>query len=123
MKQTAVEWLVSVILDESFQEFYAEEIAQAKEMEKEQIADAYSQGMEDANLFFDISEYRGRDYYNETFYTDEVDKKQAKMREALTWCLDNNKCASSTIEFVAREVNCTQEEVWIFLTSKTNNNE
>lgn len=40
MKQTAVEWLVSVILDESFQEFYAEEIAQAKEMEKKQVMEA-----------------------------------------------------------------------------------
>jgi len=40
MKQTAVEWIVSK-LSITFQTMYIEEIKQAKEMEKEQIKQAY----------------------------------------------------------------------------------
>jgi hypothetical protein len=44
---TAVEWLVNEIMtkhDKSFLEFYGSEITQAKEMEKQQIVDAYEDG-------------------------------------------------------------------------------
>jgi hypothetical protein len=67
MKQTAVEWLVSVILDESFQEFYAEEIAQAKEMEKKQIMGAWVDGDNSDCLSEQDSSDFAEQYYNKTF--------------------------------------------------------
>jgi vacuolar-type H+-ATPase subunit H len=66
MKQTAVEWLVERITkqhDKEFDLFYRAEIEQAKEMEKEQIEDAYWDGGQDIPL----TEERCKQYYNETF--------------------------------------------------------
>jgi hypothetical protein len=59
MKQTAVEWIVSK-LSITFQTMYSEEIEQAKEMEKEQIKDAYKF----PNTLVDMS---SEQYYNETY--------------------------------------------------------
>ena len=66
MKQTAVEWLLTQIENKNGKEFssyYTEFIEQAKEMEKEQIIDAYYQGDADSdNIHVDAEQY-----YNETF--------------------------------------------------------
>jgi hypothetical protein len=66
MKQTAVEWLEEQIKDifyvaqasemnKAFESIYQ----QAKEMEKQQIIDAYNEG--------DIQLVNGEQYYNQTF--------------------------------------------------------
>jgi len=55
-KQTAVEWLLGQI---SLNGFQPKHIEQAKEMEKQQIIDAYNEG--------DIQLVNAEDYYNETF--------------------------------------------------------
>jgi len=63
MKQTAVEWLV-----EQFQEWnsprkWKEIIDQAKQMEKQQIIDAY----DDGNYAYGMGIKEPEQYYNETF--------------------------------------------------------
>jgi hypothetical protein len=61
MKQTAVEWLVSILNKEGFAPVLTEEeIKQAKEMEKEQILDTYC----DVKYYGFVS---AEQYYNETF--------------------------------------------------------
>ena len=65
MKQTAVEWLVDQIFNDVDLKDSILKLAiqQAKEMEKEQIMDAYYQGDADSdNIHVDAE-----DYYNETF--------------------------------------------------------
>ena len=57
MKQTAVEWLI-----EHLTEIHPEAFEQSKQMEMEQIIDAFDYG--DSNLFIDKD---GEQYYNETF--------------------------------------------------------
>lgn len=64
MKQTAVEWLVSQMKDDRFLSAFEEEIEQAKEMEKQQIIDAYDKS------YMDRYYYNGKNgvqYYNKTF--------------------------------------------------------
>ena len=66
-KQTAVSWLVNEILtkhDKSFLEFYSAEIQQAKEMEKEQIINAYNKGE-----FNDVMNEDAEQYYTESYET------------------------------------------------------
>jgi hypothetical protein len=61
--QTAVEWLVEQIENKNGKEFtsyYSEFIEQAKEMEKQQIIDAYRF----PNTLVDMS---SEQYYNETY--------------------------------------------------------
>jgi hypothetical protein len=49
MKQTAVEWLIDELTDNGIDLYLAYEIIeQAKEMEKQQITDAYDKGYDDA---------------------------------------------------------------------------
>jgi hypothetical protein len=78
MKQTAVEWLVEQLKEYDFadikdQENYiikiqswvlAEKIEQAKEMEKEQIKNAYYTGGDDVE---DNRDREAEKYYNETY--------------------------------------------------------
>jgi hypothetical protein len=59
MKQTAVEWLVEQICGDHTSE-WQEQIKQAKEMEKEQIIDAFNYGQFDLGM-------EAEQYYNETF--------------------------------------------------------
>jgi hypothetical protein len=69
-QQTAVQWLVKELLkhDKSFLEFYAAEISQAKEMEKEQIETAYLKGQDNIdNEGWYINENGQELYYNTTF--------------------------------------------------------
>ena len=63
-KQTAVSWLVSQLNKQGFAQVVTdEEIKQAKEMEKQQIIDAYYQGDADSdNIHVDAEQY-----YKETF--------------------------------------------------------
>jgi hypothetical protein len=56
-KQTAVEWLIEQIDDIYLHSIYGKEFEQAKEMEKQQIMDAYNNG---DNRSAEL-------YYNETF--------------------------------------------------------
>ena len=64
MKQTAVEWLVSQLNEIGFHTILIEKtIEQAKEMEKEQIIDAYVMGSYDMAS----KEFQPEQYYNETF--------------------------------------------------------
>jgi hypothetical protein len=66
MKQTAVEWLYSRMFEKNGR-ITKEEYEQAKEMEKQQIMDAYTAGESDGDHYED-SYLR---YYNETFKTKE----------------------------------------------------
>jgi hypothetical protein len=61
-KQTAVEWLFKKLWDEPKDKltWYAI-LEQAKEMEKQQIIDAFYEGC------FDTNSWRMEQYYNETF--------------------------------------------------------
>ena len=72
-KQTAVEWLVEqlpLIQQEGLRDVWE----QAKEMEKEQIKDAYEQGFADAwddARYDEMPKYAGPEqYYNETYKID-----------------------------------------------------
>ena len=56
MKQTAVEWLEKICNDRGYY-LMSEYFNQAKEMEKEQIIDAYES----------LEHRHGENYYNETF--------------------------------------------------------
>jgi hypothetical protein len=56
-KQTAVEWFIEQLKNQGVQ--YIKMSKQAKEMEKQQIIDAYDQG--------DIQLVNGEQYYNETY--------------------------------------------------------
>ena len=67
-KQTAVEWLLQAIEDKNGKEFssyYLEFIEQAKAMEKEQIEDAWDDGIDS------FSTRSAKQYYNETYGGDE----------------------------------------------------
>jgi hypothetical protein len=65
MKQTAVEWLVSQLNKQGFAQVVTdEEINQAKEMEKEQIKNAYYTGGDDVE---DNRDREAEQYYNETY--------------------------------------------------------
>ena len=61
MKKTAVEWLVEQ-LPLIQQEGLRDEIKQAKEMEQEQIIDAFDTGRRKGDWIFD-----GEKYYEETY--------------------------------------------------------
>lgn len=63
-KQTAVEWLVEQIKDDRFLSAFKEEINEAKELEKEQIEDAYRD-----SRYSLISKEDAEQYYNEIFNT------------------------------------------------------
>ena len=61
-KQTAVEWLENRFL-QTEGNLYAEDFTKAREMEKEQICNAYTMGVSPM-----LSIWRfGEDYYKETF--------------------------------------------------------
>ena len=64
MKQTAVEWLVEqfkTTINSTLEE-YEKKVEQAKEMEKEQIMDAWSDGKFESTGCIEAEQY-----YNETF--------------------------------------------------------
>ena len=63
MKQTAIEYLVEQLIPKalSVEQYY--HIRKAKEMEKQQIIDAYDNG----KYITSGKEFGGEQYYNETF--------------------------------------------------------
>jgi hypothetical protein len=61
-QQTAVDWLYNMIL-KPLSEWPDDLWEQAKEIEKEQIEDAYSMGSYDTEL----NEFRPDQYYNKTY--------------------------------------------------------
>jgi hypothetical protein len=65
-KQTAVEWLVDCLNNYDYKmiELFNYEIERAKEMEKQQIIDAYASGYIDGVAQNKIT---AEQYYNETF--------------------------------------------------------
>ena len=72
MKTTAVEWLLKILEGQKDKPFNYEEwliaFNHAKEMEKQQIIDAYYEGKE-----YGFKE-QGEEYYNETFKSEENGK-------------------------------------------------
>jgi hypothetical protein len=66
MKQTAVEWLIEQMYKECINVFTDKEIEQAKEMEKEQIIEAFKEGVEywngDEWKLIDIEDYYIKTY-------------------------------------------------------------
>jgi hypothetical protein len=62
--KTAVEWLVGQICGDHTEQ-WQKEIDQAKEMEKEQVIDAYENGVKETNSRCEYQD--AEDYYNETF--------------------------------------------------------
>ena len=71
MKQTAVEWLAETLRfanKELYAEMY-EHIEQAKEMEKEQIIDAWRDGWLNDYEYDEDVKNSAEQYYNETFNT------------------------------------------------------
>jgi len=69
MKQTAVEWLVEQIIKEKG--LVDLDIQAAKEMEKEQMIDAWRIGWSRSFLDDEHFENEANKYYNETFNTNE----------------------------------------------------
>ena len=65
MKQTAIEYLVEQLFPKALTAEQYYHIEQAKEMEKEQIIDAYETAME-TDIYNEPLKI-GKDYYNETF--------------------------------------------------------
>jgi len=63
MTQTAVEWLIEQIKKEH--PFWTSIFEQAKEMEKQQILDAFSEGASDG--FYGESDSNREQYYNEKY--------------------------------------------------------
>ena len=76
MKQTAVEWLrdkllnPDVRLERDMYDFIYKLIDKAKEMEKQQIIEAFNQGNIYEGNFFDRVNITAEQYYNETFKTE-----------------------------------------------------
>ena len=75
MKQTAVEWLASEMLKPNLS--MKDILEQAKEIEKQQIIDAYDKGCNEINLYYEFIKdenitqtkepFSAEQYYNETF--------------------------------------------------------
>ena len=64
--KTAVEWLISQLNKQGFAQVVTdEEINKAKEMEKEQIMDAYENGVKETNSRCEYQD--AEQYYTETF--------------------------------------------------------
>jgi hypothetical protein len=74
MKQTAVEWLVEELTKQNmFMHLFAKEIEQAKEMEKDNVCDAwddgYDKGMRDRIEKISNPVGNAEQYYQQTFKT------------------------------------------------------
>lgn len=69
MKQTAVEWLINQFNEERHltEDEFNHLIKKSKEMEKQQIVDAWECGYEEGAGVNDFSIYHGNVYYNNTF--------------------------------------------------------
>ena len=73
MKQTAVEWLIEQLKENNMLTFdeWTELVEQAKEMEKEQIVDAFSEGTKMIDVNDEMSAMiNGIIYYGENYEQD-----------------------------------------------------
>jgi len=69
MKQTAIEWLIDQLIPKDQHEGIMDIIQEAKEMEKQQIIDAYKVGKFEAKLPIE-EQTTGKQYYKETYKQD-----------------------------------------------------
>jgi hypothetical protein len=76
-KQTSIEWL-SNKLSVTFNTMYAEEIKQAKEMHKQEIIDAQSYAVSNANMTNNKGYFDCEQYYQETFVSKGSDAKDVE---------------------------------------------
>jgi hypothetical protein len=70
MKQTAVEWLIDMLVTENEITLKGENYKLfeiAKEMEKEQIIEAFDKGLITENVYYGYDNKKAEQYYNETF--------------------------------------------------------
>ena len=69
MKQTAIEWLVKQVNSDCLNSTFIRQdlIEQAKQMEKEQIMEAFDFGVYDGGGIIKKYKMSGEQYYNETF--------------------------------------------------------
>ena len=70
MEQSAVEWLIKEIEEKHnfrFGNFYWPEIQQAKEIERQQIMTAFTQGDIFGSDYYDGVNITEENYYNQTF--------------------------------------------------------
>ena len=65
--KSAVEWLIDELYKQGISLYTPELIEQAKEMEKEQIEDAYLNGRYEADKIVMGHSFYAKQYYNETF--------------------------------------------------------
>lgn len=65
MKHTAVEWLLEQYENNFPLTFDA--INKAKEMEKQQIIDAFDKGLITENVYYGYDDKKAEQYYNKTF--------------------------------------------------------
>jgi hypothetical protein len=72
MKQTAVEWLLTYLpqIDYGGDPYYRDIIQEAKEMEKQQVIDAYIKGNYKSNRDMYWKVKSAEEYYSETFKQD-----------------------------------------------------
>ena len=69
-KQTAVEWLIKELKDFGYYTYNLEKLCdQAKQMEKEQIEEAWDEGQECEYQYHinAVPKYNSNTYYNETY--------------------------------------------------------
>lgn len=67
-KQTSVEWIISKLpMVNDNDPYLSELIEQAKEIEKQQIVNAYKYGKYEGDLVVMSDKYYAEQYYNETF--------------------------------------------------------
>ena len=72
-QQTAVEWLINQITTtELTDEDWFGIMGEAKEMEKQQIIDAYKSSHADADFIQELAENNANKYYKETYETKEM---------------------------------------------------
>lgn len=66
MKQTAVDWVFEYLWKNHHLSFSDNVLAKAKEMEKDQIVEAYDAGLFDGTMD-DVNDRVHKQYYNETY--------------------------------------------------------
>ena len=93
MKQTAVSWLVEEFDLTSESPIIKNVVEQAKEMHKQEIIDAFYEGMNCQN--FDPNKGRAEIYYNETFKSDQ-------MKTAVEW-FANQVLNARKLGFISNE--------------------
>jgi hypothetical protein len=72
MKQTAVEWLFEQVVNRTERVYFLKELEQAKEMEKEQIIDAFVECWKENMPEGYECKQSAEEYYNETFKNKEM---------------------------------------------------